>query len=360
MKKNYDKDTWLKEQEEKLRDCKNKVLEIAQSFQTNPEEIAELLAFKTKFYRYSLRNTMLIYSRNPYATFTASYQGFKKMGWSVQKNAQKLPILVPVKITYLIHDGKWIPLSVADEALKKAYRAGEIESEVIQRYKIGYVYDISQTNCPPEQYPKFYNMGAASMDHKLACDAMKEYAETRLVIVYVNGQYWGIYDLNENQNEDYMAAHYGVDPDAVDIIRRNIEALAGRNSENKRVRAWALATDTSDPNISNGCTRITLSIISSPKPILPTGTCSTKNTGAARIIPCAGGRSITTWIWPYPAPAPPATSCPTTSTPRAFPPGTAPLPIWTYMWACGKTRTGAWPLGNGMSMWSTTVSIPTV
>ena len=168
MKKNYDKDTWLKEQEEKLRDYKNKVLEIAKSFQTNPEEIAELLAFKTKFYRYSLRNTMMIYSYNPYATFTASYQGLKKIGWSVQKNAQKLPILVPVKITYLIHDGKWIPLSVADEALKKAYRAGEIESEVIQRYKIGYVYDISQTNCPPEQYPKFYNMGAASMDHKLA------------------------------------------------------------------------------------------------------------------------------------------------------------------------------------------------
>ena len=37
-------------------------MEIAKSFQTNPEEIAELLAFKTKFYRYSLRNTMMIYS----------------------------------------------------------------------------------------------------------------------------------------------------------------------------------------------------------------------------------------------------------------------------------------------------------
>ena len=68
MKKNYDKDAWLKEQEEKLRDYKNKVLEIAKSFQTNPEEIAELLAFKTKFYRYSLRNTMMIYSYNPYGT----------------------------------------------------------------------------------------------------------------------------------------------------------------------------------------------------------------------------------------------------------------------------------------------------
>ncbi|MEA5060342.1 MAG: lamin tail domain-containing protein [Candidatus Pelethousia sp.] len=72
-----------------------------------------------------------------------------------------------------------------------------------------------------------------------------EYAETRLVVVYVNGQYWGIYDLNENQNEDYMATHYGVDPDAVDIIRRNIQALAGRNSDNKRVRAYAQSTDLS-------------------------------------------------------------------------------------------------------------------
>ena len=73
-----------------------------------------------------------------------------------------------------------------------------------------------------------------------------EYAETRLVVVYVNGQYWGIYDLNENQNEDYVAAHYGVDPDTVDTIRRNIQALSGRNSDNKRVRAYALSTDLSN------------------------------------------------------------------------------------------------------------------
>lgn len=73
-----------------------------------------------------------------------------------------------------------------------------------------------------------------------------EYAETRLVVVYVNGQYWGVYDLNENQNEDYVAAHYGVDPEAVDIIRRNIQALSGRNSDNKRVRAYAQASDLSN------------------------------------------------------------------------------------------------------------------
>jgi hypothetical protein len=71
-------------------------------------------------------------------------------------------------------------------------------------------------------------------------------AETRIVVVYVNGQYWGIYDLNENQNEDYLAAYYGVDPDAVDIIRRNVGALSGRNTDFKRVRAYGLNTDLSD------------------------------------------------------------------------------------------------------------------
>ena len=73
-----------------------------------------------------------------------------------------------------------------------------------------------------------------------------EYVETRLTVVYVNGQYWGIYDLNENQNEDYMAAHYGIDSDKVDIIRRNTGVLAGSNSDNKRVRAYALSTDLSN------------------------------------------------------------------------------------------------------------------
>lgn len=73
-----------------------------------------------------------------------------------------------------------------------------------------------------------------------------ENVQTRFAIVYINGQYWGLYDLNENQNEDYMADHYGVDPDAVDIIRRNETALEGSRYEFKRVRSYALSTDLSN------------------------------------------------------------------------------------------------------------------
>lgn len=72
---------------------------------------------------------------------------------------------------------------------------------------------------------------------------------TRPVIVYINGVYWGIYDLNENQNEDFLAEHYGADPESVEIIRRNTTVLSGSNSDFKRVRNYALHRDLSDDEI---------------------------------------------------------------------------------------------------------------
>ncbi len=70
--------------------------------------------------------------------------------------------------------------------------------------------------------------------------------QTRSVVVYINGQYWGLYDLNENQNEDYLATHYGVDPSTANIIRRNETPLAGDRTDFKRVRNYALTSDTAN------------------------------------------------------------------------------------------------------------------
>ncbi len=42
----------------------------------------------------------------------------------------------------------------------------------------------------------------------------------RPAVVYLNGAYWGIYNIREKLNEDYLASHHGVDPDEVDIISR--------------------------------------------------------------------------------------------------------------------------------------------
>lgn len=40
------------------------------------------------------------------------------------------------------------------------------------------MFDISQTTCPPEDYPKIYSMGYADMEHQEMYNIVKEYAQT--------------------------------------------------------------------------------------------------------------------------------------------------------------------------------------
>lgn len=40
----------------------------------------------------------------------------------------------------------------------------------------------------------------------------------RPCVLFLNGVYWGVYELRENQNADYLASHHGADPEAVDIL----------------------------------------------------------------------------------------------------------------------------------------------
>ena len=42
----------------------------------------------------------------------------------------------------------------------------------------------------------------------------------RPAVVYLNGEYWGIQNIREKMNEDYLASHHAVDADEVDVISR--------------------------------------------------------------------------------------------------------------------------------------------
>ena len=46
-----------------------------------------------------------------------------------------------------------------------------------------------------------------------------DYQEYRPVSVYINGEYWGKYNLREKINEHYIKAHYGYDKDSIIIMR---------------------------------------------------------------------------------------------------------------------------------------------
>ena len=78
------------------------------------------------------------------------------------------------------------------------------------------------------------------------CKGMEiDVASFRPVIVYINGEYRGVYDLKENMNEDFVAAHYGIDRDTVEIAKRNGYMLAGTKDQWNEMRALCQTLDTS-------------------------------------------------------------------------------------------------------------------
>ena len=72
---------------------------------------------------------------------------------------------------------------------------------------------------------------------------------TRPVAVYINGKYYGLYDLNEDQNDDYLNSHFGVKKDNVEIIRFNTVVVKGGKTDWKRVIDYAKSKDFSKNSV---------------------------------------------------------------------------------------------------------------
>ena len=83
----------------------------------------------------------------------------------------------------------------------------------------------------------------------MATNGMKVYnAQSKMVVVYLNGKYHGLYEFKENQNEDYLAAHTGCDRNTVQIVRANTNVYngIGDNSDIKALIDFAATADMSD------------------------------------------------------------------------------------------------------------------
>ncbi|MCP5064901.1 MAG: T9SS type A sorting domain-containing protein [Ignavibacteriae bacterium] len=49
----------------------------------------------------------------------------------------------------------------------------------------------------------------------------------RPVVVYVNGEYWGIHNLREKINEHYIESHHNISKDDINLIQKNFEIIHG-------------------------------------------------------------------------------------------------------------------------------------
>lgn len=181
-----DKSQYKQIAKDNLENVTKMIRDVTSSYVLNPELISEVLEFSSRFYNYSVNNRLLIHMQNEHATFVQSFQGWKKMGYLVKKGQHGSKILVPHITTYLKTPEKWTKLSDADPKLVEQFKNGEIESTQVRSYGVGNVFDISQTNCPKEDYPKFYDMGYKDANLKAMTQGIENYCKNYLNTDVVN------------------------------------------------------------------------------------------------------------------------------------------------------------------------------
>ncbi|MBP5496167.1 MAG: CotH kinase family protein [Bacteroidales bacterium] len=69
---------------------------------------------------------------------------------------------------------------------------------------------------------------------------------SRPVTLFLNGEYWGIYYLEEKVDERYLESHYGVDHDNVNIIAQWAELEAGSSDGFYSLYYWLMDADLKD------------------------------------------------------------------------------------------------------------------
>ncbi len=73
-----------------------------------------------------------------------------------------------------------------------------------------------------------------------------EYQMSRHVVVYINGRYWGIYDMREKLDADYLDTRFGLASDAIDLLKNGGEVQAGIASGWNALVNWFMSANLSD------------------------------------------------------------------------------------------------------------------
>ena len=86
-------------------EAEEKVKDILKNYHKNPEHMVEFFEFSSRFYNYSINNTILIYSQNKEASFVQGFNAWKKMGYSVKRGQHGMAFVIKhynVMIRYII------------------------------------------------------------------------------------------------------------------------------------------------------------------------------------------------------------------------------------------------------------------
>lgn len=75
-----------------------------------------------------------------------------------------------------------------------------------------------------------------------------DYQAGRAVAVYLNGEYWGLHNLREKVNEDFLSSKHDVKKSEVDILEANAEVVEGSNTEYLELIDYVSTSDPTSPS----------------------------------------------------------------------------------------------------------------
>ena len=131
---------------DKIKAALKRIEEGLDAINTN-EDWLKYLVFQSRFYQYSLGNTILIYMQNPEATYVMGYKAWNKLGRYVKKGSKGLVILAPcIKKIEVFKEPQDI-MEYHDKEGEKEIR------KVLSGFRVTYLYDISQTEGSDEFVP---------------------------------------------------------------------------------------------------------------------------------------------------------------------------------------------------------------
>ena len=108
-----------------INGLKENINDKIKDFLENSQELKEFIEFRrNNFYDYSIRNNILIYKQDSEATMIAGFKKWQELGYTVNKGAKAIKILVPL-ISKRNNEGK--------------------EEQYVYGYRYANVFDIKQT-----------------------------------------------------------------------------------------------------------------------------------------------------------------------------------------------------------------------
>lgn len=115
------------------------------------EAFLRYLRTMSRFHRYSLRNTLLIWTQKPEATLVAGLRTWNEMGRYVRKGEKGIYILAPI----------------TKKVVEEDETGQEVEAEKVVGFRSAVVFDVSQTEGKPLPHPPANGKGPKGLYQKL-------------------------------------------------------------------------------------------------------------------------------------------------------------------------------------------------